>query len=84
MRSMIPAEELGADRGPAARGRILESVMLGWNVAGITVRAVAAVAARWVALAGSAADSLIEIGLSTVVLWELPGPGRTGSGGRCG
>jgi divalent metal cation (Fe/Co/Zn/Cd) transporter len=55
------------------RGRVLEGVTLGWNVAGI---AVAAVAARSVALAGFGLDSLIEIGASTVVLWELSGTGE--------
>ncbi len=64
---------------PAAllrRGRILEGITLGWNVAGIVVLAVAAVAARSVALAGFGLDSLIEIGASTVVLWELSGSGE--------
>ncbi len=37
--------------------------------------ALAAVAARSVALAGFGLDSLIEIGASTVVIWELPGTG---------
>jgi divalent metal cation (Fe/Co/Zn/Cd) transporter len=36
----------------------------------------AAVAARSVALAGFGLDSLIEIGASTVVLWELAGTGE--------
>ena len=58
------------------RGRVLEGVTLGWNVAGIAVLAVAAVAARSVALAGFGLDSLIEIGASTVVLWELSGTGE--------
>ena len=58
------------------RGRILEGVTLGWNVAGIIVLAIAAVSARSVALAGFGLDSLIEIGASTVVLWELSGPGE--------
>jgi divalent metal cation (Fe/Co/Zn/Cd) transporter len=58
------------------RGRILEGVTLGWNVAGIVVLAVAAVAARSVALAGFGLDSLIEIGASTVLLWELSGSGE--------
>jgi divalent metal cation (Fe/Co/Zn/Cd) transporter len=44
------------------RGRILEGITLGWNVAGIAVLAVRAVAARSVALAGFGLDSLIEIG----------------------
>jgi divalent metal cation (Fe/Co/Zn/Cd) transporter len=39
------------------------------------VLAVAAVAARSVALAGFGLDSLIEIGASTVVIWELSGTG---------
>ena len=38
--------------------------------------AVAAVAARSVALAGFGVDSLIEIGASTVVIWELSGTGE--------
>lgn len=54
-----------------ARGRRLEYMTLGWNVVGIVVLAVGAIAARSVALAGFALDSLIEIGASTVVLWEL-------------
>jgi divalent metal cation (Fe/Co/Zn/Cd) transporter len=49
----------------------LERVTLGWNVVGVCVLAWAAVTARSVALAGFGLDSLIEIGASTVVLWEL-------------
>jgi len=58
------------------RGRRLEAVTLGWNVVGIAVLAVAALAARSVALAGFGLDSLVEIGASTVVLWELSGTGE--------
>jgi divalent metal cation (Fe/Co/Zn/Cd) transporter len=68
-----------ADRRPDVllrRGRTLEGITLGWNVAGIVVMAAAAVAARSVALAGFGLDSLIEIGASTVVLWELAGTGE--------
>src|SRR5450755_2334596 len=57
------------------RGLALEYSTLGWNVAGIVVLAIAAVAARSVALAGFGLDSLIEIGASTVVIWELSGTG---------
>jgi len=57
------------------RGRILEGITLGWNVVGVVVLASAALAARSVALAGFGLDSLIEIGASTVVLWELSGTG---------
>jgi len=57
------------------RGFLLEYATLGWNVAGIVVLAVAALAARSVALAGFGLDSLIEIGASIVVVWELSGTG---------
>lgn len=53
------------------RGRHLELANLGWNIIGVIVLAFAAVKARSVALAGFGLDSLIEIGASTVVLWEL-------------
>ena len=75
----IDEPALRASERPAVllrRGRILEGVTLGWNVAGIVVLAVAVVAARSVALAGFGLDSLIEIGASTVVLWELSGSGE--------
>jgi divalent metal cation (Fe/Co/Zn/Cd) transporter len=57
------------------RGRGYEIATLSWNVVGIVVLAFAAVSARSVALAGFGIDSLIEIGTSTVVLWELSGTG---------
>jgi divalent metal cation (Fe/Co/Zn/Cd) transporter len=57
------------------RGFALEYATLSWNVTGIVVLAIAAVAARSVALAGFGLDSLIEIGASTVVIWELSGSG---------
>ena len=53
------------------RGCLLETATLGWNVVGVFVLAAAAIEARSVALAGFGLDSLIEIGASTVVLWEL-------------
>jgi divalent metal cation (Fe/Co/Zn/Cd) transporter len=58
------------------RGRQLEAATLAWNVVGILVLAPAAIAAGSVALAGFGLDSLIEIGASTVVLWELSGTGE--------
>jgi len=58
------------------RGRMLALATLGWNVVGIVVLGLAALAARSVALAGFGVDSLIEIGASTVVLWELSGAGE--------
>jgi divalent metal cation (Fe/Co/Zn/Cd) transporter len=58
------------------RGFALEYTTLAWNVIGIVVLAIAAVSARSVALAGFGLDSLIEIGASTVVIWELSGTGQ--------
>src|SRR5712692_8032818 len=57
------------------RGFVLEYLTLGWNAVGIVVLGYAAVTARSVALAGFGLDSLIEIGASTVVIWELSGTG---------
>jgi len=56
-------------------GVTLERLTLGWNVIGVVVLAFSAVAAHSVALAGFGLDSLIEIGASAVVLWELAGTG---------
>lgn len=56
-------------------GFVLEYVTLGWNVLGIVILALTAWAARSVALAGFGLDSLIEIGASLVVVWELSGTG---------
>lgn len=58
------------------RGFVLEGTTLGWNVVGVVVLAITAIAARSVALAGFGLDSLIEIGASTVVIWELSGSGE--------
>jgi divalent metal cation (Fe/Co/Zn/Cd) transporter len=58
------------------RGFALEYTTLAWNVAGIVILAIAAVSARSVALAGFGLDSLIEIGASTVVIWELSATGE--------
>jgi divalent metal cation (Fe/Co/Zn/Cd) transporter len=52
-------------------GLRLEYATLTWNVVGVAVLVVAAVSARSVALAGFGFDSLIEIGASAVVVWEL-------------
>ena len=57
-------------------GYVLESITLGWNVVGVLILAVAAVRTCSVALGGFGLDSLIEIGASTVVIWELSGTGE--------
>jgi divalent metal cation (Fe/Co/Zn/Cd) transporter len=64
-----------ADRSVLTRGVNLERATLSWNLVGIVVLGWSAVAARSVALAGFGLDSLIEIGASTVVLWELADSG---------
>lgn len=58
------------------RGFVLEGITLGWNVVGVIILAVLAVSSASVALAGFGLDSLIEIGASTVVIWELSGTGE--------
>jgi divalent metal cation (Fe/Co/Zn/Cd) transporter len=64
------------DQALLRRGFVLEYLTLGWNVVGIVVLAISAILARSVALAGFGLDSLIEIGASTVVIWELSGTGE--------
>jgi divalent metal cation (Fe/Co/Zn/Cd) transporter len=66
---------LAAPDGLLRRGFRLEYATLAWNVVGVVVLAILAVAARSVALAGFGLDSLIEIGASAVVVWELSGTG---------
>jgi divalent metal cation (Fe/Co/Zn/Cd) transporter len=76
-----PARPDQARAGDVGKGVLLrrcvrlEQVTLDWNAAGIAVLAVAAARARSVALVGFGLDSLVEIGASTVVLWELSGTG---------
>jgi hypothetical protein len=53
------------------RGFALEYITLGWYVIGLCVLPVAAFEAHSVAPAGFGLESLIEIGASTVLLWEL-------------
>jgi divalent metal cation (Fe/Co/Zn/Cd) transporter len=53
------------------RGRHLEVATLAWNVVSVVVLVITAISSRSVALAGFGIDSILEIGASTVVLWEL-------------
>lgn len=64
-----------ARRSLLRRGFALEYATLVWNVVGIIILASAAIEAKSVALAGFGLDSLIEIGASLVVIWELSGTG---------
>jgi len=72
----VTGTEPSAQASLLRRGYVLESITLGWNVVGVVVLVGAALAARSVALAGFSLDSLIEIGASTVVIWELSGAGE--------
>lgn len=71
----VPISE-ARERSLRRRGFGLEFVTLGWNVVGVVVLAVLAIASSSVALVGFGLDSLIEIGASTVVVWELSGTGE--------
>jgi divalent metal cation (Fe/Co/Zn/Cd) transporter len=72
----VTAADDPARKALLRRGFALEYVTLAWNVAGLAVLTIAALAARSVALAGFGLDSLIEIGASMVVIWELSGTGE--------
>lgn len=76
MSTAPPRVDDGRRRTLLRRGFALEGVTLAWNVVGIVVLVVAVLGTRSVALAGFGLDSLIEIGASTVVLWELSGTGE--------
>ncbi|OBB82127.1 cation transporter [Mycobacterium colombiense] len=64
-----------ARRSLLRRGFALEYATLFWNAVGIVILASAAIEAESVALAGFGLDSLIEIGASLAVIWELSGTG---------
>src|ERR1700709_1185838 len=63
-------------RGSRRAGLALEIVTLGWNAVGVVVLTIAALTAGSVALGGFALGSVIEIGASAVVIWELRETGR--------
>lgn len=63
---------------PLRRGVALEYLTLSWNLLGTGVAIGAAISAGSVALAGFGLDSAIEIGTSTVVIWQLQGTGAAG------
>jgi divalent metal cation (Fe/Co/Zn/Cd) transporter len=65
-----------ARRSLLRRGFALEYATLAWNVVGVVILASAALRAKSVAVAGFGLDSLIEIGASLVVIWELSGTGE--------
>jgi len=72
-RSRVVGDSVSSRPVSVRTGVVLEWATLLWNVVGVAVLAVAALRARSVALAGFGIDSLVEIGASTVVLWDLRG-----------
>ncbi len=58
------------------RGFALEGATLAWNVVGVVVLAGVALRTGSIAVVGFGLDSLIEIGASIVVIWELSGTGE--------
>lgn len=58
------------------RGYLLEGATLAWNVVGVVVLAWLALTTASIAILGFGLDSLIEIGASIVVVWELSGTGE--------
>ncbi len=58
------------------RGLNLEYATLGWNVVGFAIVIWAGLIADSVALVGFALDSLVEIGASSVVIWQLTGTSK--------
>jgi divalent metal cation (Fe/Co/Zn/Cd) transporter len=57
-------------------GLILEYLTLSWNVVGTVIAISAGLQANSIALVGFAMDSCIEIGASTVVVWQLSSVGN--------
>lgn len=57
------------------QGKFLEYVTLGWNIIGVAVIFSIAPQAHSVALIAFGFDTLLEIGASTIVIWELNGTG---------
>jgi divalent metal cation (Fe/Co/Zn/Cd) transporter len=66
-------QELRVTKKLLKRGLRLEYLTLGWNVIGSIIVILSGLQANSVALVGFALDSLIEIGASTVVIWQLTG-----------
>jgi divalent metal cation (Fe/Co/Zn/Cd) transporter len=71
--AVVASAEETARRALVRQGFALEHATLTWNVIGIVVLAITAITSHSVALAGFGLDSLIEIGASVVVVWELSG-----------
>jgi divalent metal cation (Fe/Co/Zn/Cd) transporter len=57
------------------KGKLLEYATLGWNIIGVLVLVIAVRNSRSIALIGFGFDTLLEIGASIIVIWELNGIG---------
>src|SRR6478752_1900833 len=70
---MSDSEQTHRTRQLRATGIGLEALTLAWNVVGVVILVLLALESASIALTGFALDSLIEIGASMVVIWELTG-----------
>jgi divalent metal cation (Fe/Co/Zn/Cd) transporter len=57
------------------KGKLLEYATLAWNIIGVLVLIIAVRNSRSIALIGFGFDTLLEIGASIIVIWELNGVG---------
>ena len=73
MTDRIVQSATSTERMLLRRGLALEYATLGWNVVGVIVLAITALASGSVALAGFGIDSLIEILASAMVVWQIMG-----------
>jgi hypothetical protein len=58
------------------KGKLLEYSTLGWNIIGVLVLIIAVQNIHSIALIGFGFDTLLEIGASIIVIWELNGTGN--------
>ena len=57
------------------KGKLLEYATLAWNIIGVLVLIIAVRNSHSIALIGFGFDTLLEIGASIIVIWELNGIG---------
>jgi divalent metal cation (Fe/Co/Zn/Cd) transporter len=57
------------------QGKFLEYITLGWNITGVFILLLAVQATHAISLIAFGFDTLLEIGASIIVIWELNGTG---------
>ncbi len=75
----VVTAQLNATARLRRRGFLLEWITLGWNAGGVLVLAILTMQSGSVALLGFGLDSLVEIGASVIVIWQLAGTGMARS-----